>query len=66
MMLKKNCASNANNTRERLNVHLEAGVHQDVHVGAAADWSLPPPPRWSWKQEQAAERGQPGVWGGLH
>lgn len=43
-------------------MHLEASIHQDVHVGSAADQSFLTPSLWSWRQEQAAGRGQSGVW----
>lgn len=45
--------------------HLEAGIHQDVHVGAAADGSFLTSSLWSGRQEQTAGRGQSGIWGRL-
>lgn len=45
--------------------HLESSVHQDVHVGSAADWSFPASSLRSGGQEEAAGRGQPGVRGWL-
>lgn len=45
--------------------HLESRVHQHVHVGAAADRSLPATSFRSRGQEEAAGRGQPGVRGRL-
>lgn len=31
-------------------VHLEACIHEDVHVGSTADWSFLTPPFGSWRQ----------------
>lgn len=45
--------------------HLESSVHQDVHVGSAADRSSPATSLRSRGQEEAAGRGQPGVRGWL-
>lgn len=47
---------------ECFSVHLEACVHQDVHVGSAADRSFLTSSFRSWRQQQAAGRRQSGVW----
>ena len=53
---------NAVSLSKCFSVHLEACVHQDVHVGSAADRSFLTSSFRSWRQQQAAGRRQSGVW----
>lgn len=49
--------------QECFHVHLEASVHQDVHVGSAADGSFLTSSLRGRRQEQTAGGRQSGVWG---